>query len=243
MKRLIQIILIMGLLFYMLFVFGFSLNNAKSGVVKGIDTELSNAEVEFISEAHIKAQLQSDKDTLLGKPFAMLNKNELEEKIKGNRYIEDAQIYQTLTGKYKVKVKQRDPILRVWTPTESYYLDAQGAEIPSHKDHVANVHVALGQVSREFAKNELLAFEKKIQERPLWNALLDQIYVDEKEELTLVIRMGGVKVRFGRVENAEKKLRNLTLFLDEVGKYQDLSKYKELDVRFENQIVCTRKNS
>ena len=55
-------------------------------------------------------------------------------------------------------------------------------------------------------------------------------------------KIGDQKIRLGKAQNIESKLDNLRTFVEEVVPYQGWEVCQMIDLRFKDQIVCTRNN-
>jgi cell division protein FtsQ len=68
-----------------------------------------------------------------------------------------------------------------------------------------------------------------------------QIYVDENGELLLIPRVGDQKIVFGKTDNIIKKFDKLSLFYRKGIVGNGWKKYSTINLKFKNQIVCTKK--
>ena len=140
----------------------------------------------------------------------------------------------------KIQIDSRIPILRIKSQDGSdYYLGSRG-EIIDHSSGVAPVPVGTGNISKAFAKNELLELMEIINNDPFWKAQIQQIHVSNNQELQLVPRVGGHLLVLGPAENVRNKLDRLYNFyykgLNEIG----WNKYKSISVEYNNQIICKK---
>ena len=55
-------------------------------------------------------------------------------------------------------------------------------------------------------------------------------------------KIGEQRIRLGKVEQIEEKLDNLRTFVEEVVPYKGWEVCQTIDLRFKDQIVCTRNN-
>ena len=123
--------------------------------------------------------------------------------------------------------------------------------MPLSPKYTARVMVATGNISKEFACKELYPFVMFLKEDKLWNALVEQIVVSGKEvslvpkvgnfRIVLVPKVGNFRIVLGKLENVGKKMENLRLFLEEGIALKGWNVYKEINLKFENQIVCVKR--
>ena len=106
---------------------------------------------------------------------------------------------------------------------------------------MANVPIATGYVEKEFAKSDLYKFALFLQENDFWNDLIVQIVVDENYDVILIPRVGNCRILLGTLSDFEEKLDKLMLFYKQVVPKMGWDKYSMINLKFKNQIVCTKK--
>ena len=114
--------------------------------------------------------------------------------------------------------------------------------MPSEIKCVAHRTIVSGNVEKSFAMSDLYNFGVFLQNNPFWGAQIEQINVLPGRDIELVPRIGNHTIFFGKLDNYEAKLSRLRSFyrkgLNEVG----WDKYSYINIEFENQIVCTKRN-
>ena len=88
---------------------------------------------------------------------------------------------------------------------------------------------------------DALALTKVIQQNDFYQAQFRQIYLNSRNEIELISTIGGQTVLFGSVDNAEEKLRNLKTVYENGLSYKGYNTYAQLDARYKNRIIATRK--
>lgn len=91
----------------------------------------------------------------------------------------------------------------------------------------------------------LTNFVKLIEGDDFWRAQIVEIVVSQSQEgslfLRLVPRAGNHTIIFGRIEQVECKLDRLMRFYEQGLDKEGWAKFRTIDVRFANQIVCTER--
>lgn len=92
---------------------------------------------------------------------------------------------------------------------------------------------------------KLLTFVKNLAEDDFWNAQIVQINLlagrgGRQPEVELIPRAGAHVIRLGHLENVEEKLDKLLGLYRHVLDYEGWNSVRYIDLRFENQIVCTK---
>ena len=157
-----------------------------------------------------------------------------------NSIIKSAQVYYSLDGYFHVDITQRKPVLRVLTG-EGFYVDEDGKYMPLSRKYTSRVVVATGEISKKFACEKLYPFVMMLREDDFWDALIEQIVVDRGEEIILIPKVGNFRIILGEVGNAEEKMEKLRLFLKDGIVRKGWNVYKEINLKFDNQVVCVRK--
>ncbi len=72
-----------------------------------------------------------------------------------------------------------------------------------------------------------------------WDAWIEQIVVDQHQKVHIVPRAGDFKVKLGSLDEYEEKLDRLKLFIDKGLNVVGWNRYSEVNLEYNNQIVCT----
>ena len=201
----------------------------------------------FVNESDIRVSLVSHSgDSLIGKYLKEIDFAEIEANLETNPFIENAEIYSNIKGDINVEIKQKEPIIRVVNNEGvSYYLDRYGEKIPLSPKFTARVAVASGNIGKvnsedETRTKELFKLAAFIHQDEFWKAQFEQIYVTENGEFELIPKLGNHVIRLGDIEDMEEKFKKLMIFYKEVLKNVDADRYKEVNLKFQDQIVCTK---
>ena len=87
----------------------------------------------------------------------------------------------------------------------------------------------------------VLDLAKYISSDSLWNAQIVQIYLKDNKEIELVPRVGNHTILLGDITNYQEKLRKLYLFYEKGVNQVGWNDYKEINLKFRNQIVCVKR--
>lgn len=192
--------------------------------------------VQYITNDAIESLLFSTKNA---EEYSLkeLKINLLEKKLDADPMVESADIYLTIDGILKVDVKQREPIARIISNNQFYYMDMQGKQMPLSKATSARVPIVRGVGEKQWEDAHLI---------------LKHIYTDHflKEniiELTankgaFYARLRGAdfSVCLGKADNIPLKFNNLKAFYKKAAKDHFLDKYTRIDLQYNNQVVCHR---
>ncbi len=241
MKRALPYILSVSLFVYLIIVLTFV--SAKLGEVKckGVQVVVDDTgENAFIDEDDVLQLIKRNYGELKNVNVVDIDKDSMECVLVRNSVIKSAQIYYSLDGYFHVEITQRKPVLRVMSG-EGYYVDEDGKVMPLSGKYTSRVVVATGNISRNFACNGLYPFVMGLKNDGFWDALIEQIVVANGNEVILIPKVGNFRIVVGELENVEKKMENLRLFLQEGIALKGWNVYKEINLKFENQIVCIKR--
>ncbi len=241
MKRALPYILSVSLFVYLIIVLTFV--SAKLGEVKckGVQVVVDDTgENAFIDEDDVLQLIKRNYGELKNVNVVDIDKDSMECVLVRNSVIKSAQVYYSLDGYFHVEITQRKPVLRVMSG-EGYYVDEDGKVMPLSGKYTSRVVVATGNIFRNFACNGLYPFVMGLKNDGFWDALIEQIVVANGNEVILIPKVGNFRIVVGELENVEKKMENLRLFLQEGIALKGWNVYKEINLKFENQIVCIKR--
>ena len=209
----------------------------------------------MITVDNIKNQIYLAYDSLVGKRLTEINLAEVEDMINNIPQVANAEVYTSLTGKMKINVTQRSPILRIINSSgQSFYIDQTGAAMPVTPGLPSRVMVASGNIKTKYSDTlnmnnstvnpllkDLYTLSSYIYNDPFLNAQIEQIFVTKKQEFELIPKVGRQLIIFGSIENMENKFDKLIVFYHQGMNKTGWDKYKTINLKFENQVVCSKK--
>lgn len=195
----------------------------------------------FVSKQDILGLLKKVDLDPLNKSLSQINTESIEKELMNNQMIANVEAYKTPSGKIKLEIKQKMPILRVISGGGNYYVDNRGATMPVSPRYVVHVPVASGSVEKELAVTNLYKFALFLQKNDFWNNQIGQIYVHPDNEVELIPMVGNHRIVLGTLDEFEEKLDNLRLFYTQVIPKMGWERYKIINLKYKNQIVCTKK--
>lgn len=233
--------------------------------VNSVSVHISdNSSNKFITESDVTQALKNENIRLVGELIDSVNIHHLEDiLIHHNKSISRAEVYRTVYGEIGVTVEQRRPVMRIINPNgDSYYIDDNGQVMPLSKKYTAHVIVINGNLNEPYMDHvgeNLLRTQSKadrstgellpdlfklvqfINNNKFWRAQIEQIYINGKHDIELVPRIGNHTIILGSVDNMHEKFENLQAFYEQGLSKYGWNKYKTINLKFKNQIVCTKK--
>ncbi|GGZ78180.1 cell division protein FtsQ [Algibacter mikhailovii] len=202
-------------------------------------------QVEFVSENNLFITNETVSKLLIQNcggvknvPKETLDLNELEKALKSNPMIKTAEVYVAVNGLLKAKIEQKTPIARVST-NASYYIDDEGLFMPLSKNYSARVPLVTGYVEKNKLQN-LYKVARKINDDDFLKRHVIEIHQEVNGAIALRLRKYKFLVQLGSVDLLDKKVNNLKAFYLKNLKDNTLNKYSKVNLRFENQVICTK---
>ncbi|WP_233602913.1 cell division protein FtsQ [Pedobacter sp. KBW06] len=205
----------------------------------------------FIEREEIDAVLKQSQGSLIGRKLEQVNLQDIEKKIKSNPYIAMATVYADMDGVIHIEIKQRQPILRVINANgQDYYIDRNGLKMPVSPNFTADVLVANGNVMEHFTgrvdtlitklARDLYETALFIKKDTLWDAQIEQLFVNDKADIELIPRVGNQRIILGSADSLDVKMRNLLAFYKQAMPKVGWDTYKTINVKYTNQVVCVK---
>ena len=217
----------------------------------------------FVSVEEVKSLIFQSGDSLKSQKMSKINLENVKNKILENPFIKKVKIYSTIDGEVKISVTQKKPLMRVFTAKgQSFYLDEDGFAMPISDKNTARVIIATGKITpdsisqsfidekdtlkqREVLKKSnltmLYQLAKIIDTSAFWKAQISQVNINDRGEMELLPLLGNHVILLGTNENLVEKFEKLFLFYKKELSNFGLSKYKEINIKFKDQLICSKK--
>jgi cell division protein FtsQ len=218
--------------------------------IKDITIKMVNInENHFLDENDIIDFMQLDRENLKGASLDRVNLKEVEQKIKREPFIKDAQLYSDLKGNLVVRTELRRPVARiVRNDGPDGYIAEDGTIMPVSDKFTARVVLISGPYVNSLLRQKnlndfedgknLLGLIEAIRDDEFWNAQIAQLEIDSKMRITLFPQVGDERIEFGKPENSEVKFKKLMIFYKEILPRVGWNKYSRVNLEYEGQIVA-----
>ncbi len=247
-KRLMKIAGFLLLIIFIIGTLAFTSIESKNIKCSGIEVVFDEDEIIKINKEKIIRLVKATDSKVLNKTLGEINAEKIEKEIEEVPAILKADVYKlkvsekgTYKGVLVVKVTHREPVLRVITSNGSYYLDRFGQKIPSSPNYTANVLVASGSISEQFAVEKLLPFVLYVSGNDFWKAQITQIFVEKDGDILLTPLVGSNIIELGDAENYPEKLNVMRTFYNQVLAKNNWDKYEKISLKYNNQVVAKRR--
>ncbi len=233
---------------------GFINQSRKRAKCTGLSIDISIKEGNyFIDEDDIRDFIYQSSGDPIGGFLGKIDLELMEYDLERMDAVSNAEVYSDLKGHIKIDIEQRIPIARIfYKDAKSIYMDDQGEMMSLSSKFTARVIVINGNVPSPYLINtdekikdpdwlKLNSLINTIRNDEFLNAQFEQVYINTNNEYELIPRVGRHIILFGKGNDIDKKFRKLKLFYKEGISKVDWNKYKQIDLRFNDQIVCAKR--
>ncbi|MBE7653539.1 cell division protein FtsQ/DivIB [Tenacibaculum finnmarkense] len=228
------------LLLFLGFLYGFTSNKNGLKEVNNTVVEFEEGDNNFLTHSMVDKMLIQNSGFVKNQRKRVVNLHFLETNVLGNPYVEKATVYLTIDGVLKTLIKQRKPIARIVNEHASYYIDEFGVEIPLSSNFSARVPLISGVSSNAQDIAALIELIKKIENYNFFSKEIVAIQKNREKEYIFTVRSGSYKIIFGKLENEAIKFKKLIAFYNKALIDKTIKKYKTINVKYHNQVVCTK---
>ncbi len=243
MKKFLIILLSVITIGYLVFSIIYFGKSSKDDVCERFEVIIKDSvDVQFVNKSDIVNLVKNNKAYPVGEKMSEINTLEIHDIILKNKLVETANVYQAQDGIIVASITQRKPILRVISDIKgNFYIDNKRENMPISSNFAVYVPVATGAITEEFAKNELYDFAMYLQDNPDWDAWVEQIVIKPNKDVELIPRVGDFKILFGKLNNYPEKFAKFALFIEKGLNVVGWNRYSEINLKYDNQVVCTLK--
>ena len=193
----------------------------------------------FVKQETVNKLLIENKKDASSIQKVNLDLNKLERILDAQEMIEKSDVFVSIDGVLKAVVKQKTPVARVFDNEGSFYIDYKGNRMPLSTNFTARVPLVLGIINKK--NNEDLAdLFRIIYDDAFLKKNIIGIQIVPNGSLIMLNRNFDFQIDFGRMINVERKFKNYKAFFQKAVLDSSLYKYKKIDLRFTEQVVCTK---
>ena len=184
-------------------------------------------------------------------PVKEVDMERLERVLEEDPFILNAEAYIDAKNQLSIGIVQREPVIRVMDNNGlNYYMDKEGVKMKTSEHSSPHVLVLTGNLPphstdfldprKEHVLKDLFYLAEIIREDGFLHPMIEQVHVSNRNEITLIPKIGNQKIFFGRPRDVEDKLSRLKTFYREAAPYEGWRKYRSLDLRYDGQVVAKR---
>lgn len=213
---------------------------------RNLNRKITKAEVVFVGENQLFVKQQAVNKLLIEnrqepKTIAIdaLDLNKLEKTIDSHPLIDKSEVSVSVDGVLKAVVKQKTPIARINGMGASFYVDYKGGKMPLSKNYTARVLLVSGEINDK-NKDDLAKLFRVIYDDVFLKKNIIGMQIMPNGSVLMLNRNYNFKIDFGQLINVEQKFKNYKAFFQKVVLDSSIAEYKKIDLRFAEQVVCTK---
>lgn len=219
----------------------FAFSNHRNSNRKVVDSKIKflGENKLFITEATVSKLLIQNQRAVAEQPKEIIDLNELETALNSNPMIKKAEVFMSVNAELSVEIEQKRPIARVNT-NASYYIDDVGSFMPLSSNFAARVPLVTGNIK----KNDLetvFQFAKAVDADEFLKKHVIEIRQNDDKTIDFKIRKSDFTVHLGTLNQLKKKINNFKAFYQKALKDNILDNYKLVNLKFDKQVICTKK--
>ena len=180
-------------------------------------------------------------------PAGEVNASELEAYLYKSGLVLRTEIYKIehmnrpKSSLLKIKVWQKEPAYHVIFSRSSVYLDHDLKVFPYVSGLAYRVPIVFGVTDSLRLEREVKPLLREMKKVPLTKRLCSDIHLTKTEGIIIYAKCFDFVIVVGEARSLRQKLRKLEHFLENAPPYEQLLNYREINLAFQNQIVCVRK--
>jgi cell division protein FtsQ len=228
-----------------------AINSKNSSLCQGLEVEINaGGKTFFLSKRDVVSLLGYEglKD-IRNRKIASIDLLKMENMLRKNNWIQDAQLYFDNNQTLKVRIQERQPVARIFTVTgNSYLIDSSGIQLALAEKTVFRLPVFTGYPSDHFGLRKDSALDRQIRnlavflnQDAFWTCQIQAVNISGAKTFSMTALIGNQAIEFGDGNNYENKFHKLFIFYKEVITQTGFEKYTGINLAYENQVIATRK--
>lgn len=201
------------------------------------------ASLKFVTATELAHELGELPVKVRGMRIKDIDTDSIERFLTAIDKIEKVNVLRLTDGAVLITVDPLHPVARVFDKNKSYYINRTGKRISANARYHMDVPVVQGNFNDTlFPPEKIVPLLDYITADSLWNSLISMVKVDKANDIILVPIIRGQVINFGAPDNFENKFNRLERMYAEVMPVKGWSYYDTISVKWNGQIVATRRN-
>lgn len=229
-----------------------AIRNRKDKTCEGYEISMAGGDGQWFMNKKEVVEILTDKGSvpLKGRSLKRFDLRTMEDRLQKNVWIRDAELFFDNNQVLQVKIKEREPIARIFTAMgNSFYIDSSCERLPLSDKVSAKLPVFTGFPSEKVkvgkADSLLLHHIKQvslfIQHDPFWMAQIAQTDILPDRKFEMIPMVGNHVIEFGDGTDFDKKFGRLLQFYRLVLSKTGMDIYERLNVQYDRQVIGVKK--
>ena len=222
---------------FSLLAFANNRNNAR--YIENIEVKLLSIDNHFITQERVEKIITANLPQNANISLSELDLKMLEEKLNTHPMIAHSEVFTSIDGTLYVEVSQKKAIARVMNSNGSYYLDDKANKMPLSNQFSAHVPIVHGSINKK-NKEVFAHLLRTINNDKFLKTAITGIKINGDQSVIFTVRNYDYKIEFGHLKDIEKKFDNYKAFVHYAQNDTLIDHYKNVNLRFTKQVVCTK---
>jgi cell division protein FtsQ len=228
-----------------------AINAKNSEVCQGLQIEINGGgKALFLNKKDLMQLLENEGlEDLHNKKMMSLDLLKMENMLRRNNWIKDAELYFDNNQILKLRIQERQPVARLFTLSgSSFLIDSNGVQLPLPERSVFNLPVFTGYPNEKFGLRHDSALCHQVRDLsgflnqdPFWSNQIQEVHINPTKTFRMTPLIGSQEIEFGDGSDYSNKFRRLLVFYKEVIAHTGFEKYVAINIAYANQVVATRK--
>ena len=232
----------------------------RNATMRGLEISVVDRQPNIITADDVDSILMASFPSLTKTDIKDIDRDAIVDKLCENPYILEASAHTTTGGKLQVNVTPRIPVVRMFYQDNEFYISHEGTFMPITAKHycytlIGNSNAAEPRLKKPSGINLADTAVKKqpsslvkvwktasyLYDNPAYGDIFDQVSIAENGDICLVPKLGQLTVILGDTTQMQTKFENLWAFLDQGISLVGWNTYSTINLKYKNQVVCTKK--
>jgi len=218
----------------------------------------------LLTEKELLSRLTQKQLLFDGQKVHELNIPGLEKALNEMPEVRSANVFREIGSAWNIQLELRKPIARIFNKYgESFYIDSDGVLMNRLDLHVARTVVFSGNIKDKFFKgnikdiinndylksikilDDIYRISSYVCNDLLLYHLIAQVHIDDAGNFLLIPIADGVTIYFGKADSDQQvadKFERLKIVYRHGLPYEGWNKYEEINLSYDGQIVCRKRN-
>lgn len=218
-----------------------SFSKSRNGrkMIAKISVKFDGEKGDFLDQEMVNKLLIQNGESLTNQAKSELDLHNLECKVIENPYVDRASVHLTLEGQLETRIVEKEPIARILSQSGSFYIDSKGVKLP-WSDHYTPRVILVSGAERSERIEKITPLLVDIYKDEFLRKELIGVRMLPNEELEFEVRSADHSIVFGKLNQVGIKFNKLKAFYHKVFKDKTMEAYKTINLKYHNQVVCTK---
>ena len=232
-KKIFPFISILILIFYLAF---FSTKRNLARNIESLNIIFNKERSNFLNDNIILNKFNLDDLIKKKSKKNEISLDSIESLISKNDYVYDANLYFTFDSKLNIEINENIPLLEVQS-NKKYYLDESGKSFPTLKNNPFKLPVVRGEINKDNFLDIIKFYQTISKSDFLKNEIIEIFYYPN--DFKIKLKSYDFIVEWGQNKSFNRKLKKLLIFCNYLNNEKKQSEYKNVNLKYKNQVVTT----